>query len=172
MLLAIRDASGWNDTLERWEGSLLGYAQQENDEWLAYRKSIGQLWGFRMFWRVLSASERSFVENSGYRALPPITTSSVTLFQFPESMIESGAHLQCLGVPEGSCLAKFFLPFPRLENFIRWVDRNGPSEHLEFDIPQHLVSMVNFILEDHIEIVDHHGYDAMCAQVVPSTHRI
>ncbi len=70
LLNRIRDKHPWNDALERLEGSLLGYTDQQTDEWLAkyYERSAG--WACLTLYATVTSQVLDEVAELGNRAFP------------------------------------------------------------------------------------------------------
>lgn len=64
--------TGWNETLERLEGMLFGYEDWQNDWWIENIRQKKYQFGTFLIYLAVSASELAGIENSGYRALPPM----------------------------------------------------------------------------------------------------
>lgn len=63
----------WNETLERLEGTLLGYTDQQNDWWLSHRRQHSASGTFtdQTAYVAVSAEDLAWIRDVGERALPP-----------------------------------------------------------------------------------------------------
>lgn len=157
MLISIRDATGWNDELERWEGSLLGYNQSENDAWLDYRESIGEKWGHHLLWTGISRDDVDLIKWLGYRALPINSKECVYCFRFPMSMMQMNLHVDTLRDQGWDFFARFFVPRNKFESFILKGDSVDVGRHVKYEIPVDVICELNYCINGHVEIVDRDG---------------
>ncbi len=81
----------WNETLERLEGSLLGYTDEQNDWWIMHRRRAHASASFpdRTAYTAVTAAELAWIRAAGGRALPP---------DGPEASLELVMH-GCLPEP-------------------------------------------------------------------------
>ncbi len=70
LLNKIRDKHPWNDALERLEGSLLGYTDEQNDEWLTKRHERCAGWACVTLYATTTNQVLDEVANLGNRAFP------------------------------------------------------------------------------------------------------
>lgn len=67
------DHGPWNETLERLEGALLGYTDEQNDWWLAWRRrdNASAVFSDRTAYIAVDADELAWIRAVGERALKP-----------------------------------------------------------------------------------------------------
>jgi len=70
----------WSDALERLEGSLLGYTDEQNDEWLANRRSKHAGWQCVTLYATTTSQALNEIADFGNRAFPKGHLHSMQLF--------------------------------------------------------------------------------------------
>jgi hypothetical protein len=80
LLKKVGDKHPWNDALERLEGSLLGYTDEQNDEWLAKRHAERAGWQCVTLYAIVAAQVLDEIAELGNRAFPKEALRSLQLF--------------------------------------------------------------------------------------------
>jgi hypothetical protein len=80
LLKKVQDKHKWNDALERMEGSLLGYTDEQNDEWLARCRERAAGWGCMTLHALITSEALKEIEELGERAFPKDFLSKARLF--------------------------------------------------------------------------------------------
>jgi hypothetical protein len=78
---AFPNSGGWNEHFERLEGMLFGYEKWENDWWIKERSHRGGFGGTALCGTV-NAAGLAWLEAVGFRALPPIATSTLPVILY------------------------------------------------------------------------------------------
>ena len=78
----------WNETLERLDGSLLGYTDAQNDWWIAHRRRHHATGTFtdRTAYAAVTDTELAWIHATGERALPPIRSFTMSVWPVPASI--------------------------------------------------------------------------------------
>lgn len=80
LLRKIQDKHVWNDALERLQGSLLGYTDAQNDEWLAKHRERSAGWGCLTLYALTTRAVLDEIEELGRKALPKTFFENPRLF--------------------------------------------------------------------------------------------
>jgi hypothetical protein len=86
LLLEAAAWAGWNEHFERIEGMLFGYEDWQNNWWIETGLSGGGFAGMRLCCTV-DAKGLAWIEQAGYRALPPIDHAELRLDFYDEYAI-------------------------------------------------------------------------------------
>lgn len=106
---AFRKAGGWNDTYERLEGMLFGYEDWQNDWWIEHRRQRGGGYSGAAFCCAVTAEGLRWMEQAGFKALPPICGEALALFAFDPDYATQSADM--LGAdPEVVAIVRFSIP--------------------------------------------------------------
>lgn len=94
------DRRSWNDELERFEGALLGYTDEQNDEWLALRKRGGVGWGVTTLFATTTDAMFGAILDLGRHAFPVGFIENAVFFSCDEAYVGRSADLKALlGTP-------------------------------------------------------------------------
>lgn len=80
LLKKLTDKHQWSDALERLKGSLLGYTDEQNDEWLAKRQAHSAGWQCITLYALTTDEVLSDISELGNRAFPKGCLQSLRLF--------------------------------------------------------------------------------------------
>jgi hypothetical protein len=139
----------WNYTLERLEGTLLGYTETENAWWSEHLHKIGRVWGSISLYAAISSSTLEWVRASGCRALP---------WDMPDCGIElrllwpppTTAELDCL-MEASDCYAVIRLAVRR--KFVEKREARTEDGNRTYQISGDEIPELNRFLEDQIAII-------------------
>jgi hypothetical protein len=120
----------WNDTLERMEGSLLGYTPEQNDQHLECRARKGLRWGCQAVYSYLSDEEAEFVRKTGGKAFSTDLVNSMSIY-LPRYVDEETEAVDVLMTSRRHFFAQFFV---RIVDFLEFPSRKDRIGGLEFDV--------------------------------------
>jgi len=96
LLRKVRGKHGWSDALERLEGSLLGYTDEQNDEWLENRHQRHAGWNCVTLYALTTSEVLDEISELGKRAFPKGSLPNLRLFtaeQVPDRAVLEQAGL-------------------------------------------------------------------------------
>jgi hypothetical protein len=138
-------SGGWNEYFERLEGMLYGYDDWQNDWWIERGITRGGFGGLSCCCTV-SAAGLAWIEAAGFRALPPIDRSTLTIMMHDWEN-EADQHTAMLGDPDSVAVGRFNMLGRDFMNF--WgSQRGGP-----WDLPAARIAEFNRFLRGSVEIV-------------------
>jgi len=137
--------SQWNEDFERMQGMLFGYEAWQNEWWLADFRRRRMRFVCLPIYRAVSADELAWIDAAGYRALPPIKESvlSVSLLYDPDG----DAARRLLDTTGAAALVRFSVlsrPF---------LDLTDGQTAPDYAIPAARIRDLNRNIEGHIEVV-------------------
>lgn len=80
----VADKHPWSDALERMEGSLLGYTDEQNDEWLERRRLRHAGWQCMTLYALTRSEILGEIADLGNRAFPKESLQNLRLFTSPD----------------------------------------------------------------------------------------
>jgi len=83
LLKKLRGKHGWSDALERMEGSLLGYTDEQNDEWLEKRRQRHAGWQCVTLYALTTSETLDEIADLGNHAFPKGCLPELRLFTSP-----------------------------------------------------------------------------------------
>jgi hypothetical protein len=138
-------SGGWNEYFERLEGMLFGYEDWQNDWWINEGITGGGFGGLSCCCSV-TATGLAWIEEAGFRALPPIGHPTLTIMMHDwENEADQCAAM--LGDPESVAVARFNMLGGDFMKF--WgSQRGGP-----WGLPAGRIAEFNRFLRGSVEIV-------------------
>ncbi|SKA13307.1 hypothetical protein SAMN02745126_03750 [Enhydrobacter aerosaccus] len=141
---------GWNDTLERLEGLLLGYEDWQNDWHIGQRRARQRKFGTSLVYLAVTAEELETIRTLGFRALPSMGRSLdlVSAFdeepddQEPRRLMEAQGRVALVRVRVNT------------RSFLDLVEDKRQRFHR---LPEERLKDLNLTLVEPIEIVSHEG---------------
>lgn len=137
---------GWNDTFERLEGMLFGYEDWQNDWWSEQLRQRKRQFGTLVVHLVVSASELVGIENTGYRALPPMNRTLHLVSDFEEDPDDK----EPLRLMEGDGAVALVRLRAKVKAFL---DLVGTKQDRFHQLPPDRIKDLNRLLVEDIEIV-------------------
>jgi len=141
-------SGGWNEYFERLEGMLFGYEDWQNDWWIKQGVSGGGFGG-ASFCCAVSADGLTWIESSGFRALPPID-GPMLMLQSYDKATEDELYASILRSPGSVAVARFNIAGRHAMNFFDL--RNGP-----YELAAGRIAEFNRFLNGHVAIVARRG---------------
>ena len=142
----------WNETLERLEGSLLGYTDEQNDWWIMHRRRNHASASFpdRTAYLAVTAAELTWIRAAGERALPPDGPEAPLALVMHGYRPEPAALGDWLAASNAAAIVRFGLSRDFL-NGREYGDRDGARCYL---IARSDVPALNRALTSGVEIID------------------
>jgi hypothetical protein len=142
----------WNETLERLDGSLLGYTDAQNDWWVARRRRHHASATFpdRTAYAAVTAGELAWIRAAGERALPPDGPEAPLELVMHGYRPESAALDDWIAASDAAAIVRFGLSRDFLDSR-EYRDRDGARCYL---IARSEVPALNRALTSGVEIVD------------------
>jgi hypothetical protein len=141
----------WNETLERLEGSLLGYTDAQNDWWIAHRRRNRAFANFpdRTAYATVTADELAWIRAVGERALPPTAPEAALKLVMHGYRPEPAVLDDWLAASNAAAIVRFALSRDFLDSR-EYGDRNGVRCYL---IARQEVPALNRALASAIEVI-------------------
>jgi hypothetical protein len=138
----------WNETLERLQGTLLGYTEAQNDWWIArhHHSNASAVFGDRTAYVAVTASEPAWVHAAGDRALPPFAAPELVVHETCPDPTELDKWL-------ATSTAAAVIRFGFAREFLRRREYRDRSGVRCYPIAQHEMPALNRVLTSAIEIV-------------------
>jgi hypothetical protein len=136
----------WNEDFERMEGVLFGYEAWQNDWWIADFRKRRMKFGCVPIYCAVSADDLAWIDAAGYRALPPLKGSVLSvslLYDLPDD----DAARRMLDNAGAAALVRFSV---RTLPFLDLTGGQTPPDHT---IPAARIRDLNRNIEGHIEVV-------------------
>jgi hypothetical protein len=143
--------SGWNDTLEFIQGSLLGYSSEENRLWAEYRRKAGQRWGLQCVYRPIEEAEMELIRKTGCKAFVTEDEKPIRIY-LPYDSPGTADLGSALARVHQTALARFYVPAMKFRHFSNGVIRNEDIDYEVFEIPGADLPQLNAAIDGIIEI--------------------
>ncbi len=139
--------TGWNDTLERLEGMLLGYEDWQNDWWADDRRRRGEQFGKLRLHLAVTAEELAAIETAGRRALPA-GQRALRLLGSSSNELDGDDRRWLTAGLDTAALVRFSVPAHRFLTAV--ADDPQAARH---DLPADRVAALNRLVEGEIEVL-------------------
>jgi hypothetical protein len=139
--------SGWNDSFERLEGMLFGYEDWQNDWWIDERRKSKHQFGTLLIYLAVTEAELVAIEEAGYRALPPRTSS----LKLVSSMGEDSDDDEPRRLMEADGVAALLRFRVKTRPFLE--DLATEKQERLHELPPDRVKDLNRLILDEIEVV-------------------
>jgi hypothetical protein len=142
---ASEKSGSWNEYFERLEGMLYGYEDWQNDWWIKQGITRGGFGGLSHCCTVTAAG-LAWIEAAGFRALPPIDRSTLTIMMHDWEN-EADQYVAMLGDPDSVAVVRFNMIGRDFMKF--WDQRRGGP----WNLPAGRIAEFNRFLRGSVEIL-------------------
>lgn len=138
----------WNETLERMQGTLLGYTDAQNEWWIAYRRhnNASAIFTDRTAYVAVTVAELAWIHAAGERALPPDAAPELVMHGMRPGPTDLN---EWLAASNAAAIVRFGLAREFLSRR-EYRDRSGVRC---YPIARHEMPALNRVLGSAIEIV-------------------
>jgi hypothetical protein len=140
----------WNDALERIQGSLLGYTNQQNDSLIEYRRRNGLRWGLQTMYKFVADDDVNKIREAGCKAFPVGAKGPILLYQPYHGQSDPIAALATL---HRTPLTRFYAPKRRLLEYSKGVTEVLGAELEVFELSSSDAIKLNELIDGTIELV-------------------
>lgn len=148
--------TNWNDSLERIEGSLLGYSDEQNDQHILERANRGIRWGRQTVYKFISENEAVFVQQTGAKAFPVGTNSSSRIY-LPRYVAGEMDEVEILDASNRGICSRFSVKIVDFFQFPREIKMINGAEFEIFQLSDNDIVYLNNKIDGVIDLLDSHN---------------